>query len=978
MPPEHDLQRLLDEEPFVRDLARQLVAGEADEVVQRTWLRAVQQGGAGVDKPRHWLARILRNVVANLRRDHRRRTTRERAAAVTDLVPSSQELAQREESRRALVAAVDALPTTLRTVVLLRWFDGKAPRQIAEALGVPAATVSTQLQRALVLLRQRLDADHGGDRRAWVVPLVPFALRPELPPALRPELPPALPALPLVGAATAPHLLLGAIAMTSKTKLAAAAAIVLAAGAWLVFHDPMPPMPNPPVSTTTSAAMPQQGTLGIAANADAPAAALEREVAPVPTAPTAAATGTVIVRLVHHDRVPAAGAMLTLRERTEDVLFGGLRQRTDADGIARFEAVAPGRLVAAFELSWETRKSIELAAGKTVEVELELAGGLEVRGLVVDARKNPVAGALVEVAMMGRADAFPEVVAVTGADGRFEARGCPELCLLGARAQGHRASNLRFLHGKAGNHAEVELVLGGDGGTVCGVVVDPTGKPVRGAVVIVGAGDVAGIGGRDNLPPFAGLTRTDERGEFAVVGLAAGKQPIRVRGGHLAPWRGEVEVQAGLTVTQGVELGPGAVLRGHVVEGTGKPVARAEIEVGDWGDIAHFHGVSDAGGAFELLGLPVGEVVVRAEHGDHGKARVAVPTTATDVATCTFTLSRGLELKGRVVDQDGQPIAAATIECLAEDPQEKWIVIAHSDAEGRFVAANRPEQGKVFLTANASGYQERIVRGLDPSKEAELRLQRLQPATVRITGRVVDADGRPVANAGAHAFCHSVRSGPNHDFTDNDGRFELGPLAPGDWALHVNAAGHPDFRSDTRSLAADFAWDLGTITLQRGGTARLRLAGEAIDDTRFFVVDAARTQTFGIVTTADGKHTEQLAAGDYFLLIQGPKVAATAVPFPIRVGEEVVVDAPLERAHPQTFRVEAPAGAATDSVKLLLFRGETFVGRTWVDGTSKEPSGAIGLAPGTYRAIGEVGTWRGSATFVVGATSGPPVTVVLR
>lgn len=970
MPPEHDLQRLLDEEPFVRDLARQLVAGEADEVVQRTWLRAVQQGGAGVDKPRHWLARILRNVVANLRRDHRRRTTRERAAAATDLVPSSQELAQREESRRALVAAVDALPTTLRTVVLLRWFDGKAPRQIAEALGVPAATVSTQLQRALVLLRQRLDADHGGDRRAWMVPLVPFALRPELPPAL--------PALPLVGAATAPHLLLGAIAMTSKTKLAAAAALVLAACAWLVFHDPMPPVPNPPVSKTTAAAMPQQGSLGIAADADAPAAALPREVAPVPSAPTAAATGTVIVRLVHHDRTPAAGAMLTLRERTEDMLFGGLRQRTDADGIARFEAVAPGRLVAAFELSWETRKSIDLAAGRTVEVELELAGGLEVRGLVVDAKKNPVAGALVELAMMARGDAFPEVVAVTGADGRFVARGCPELCLLGARAQGHRASNLRFLHGKAGNHAEVELVLGGDGGAVRGFVVDPTGKPVCGAVVIVGAGEVAGIGGRDNLPPFGGLTRTDERGEFSVVGLAVGKQPIRVRGGRLAPWRGEVEVQAGLTVTQRVELGPGAVLRGHVVEGTGKPVARAEIEVGDWGDIDHFRGVSNAEGGFELRGLPVGEVVVRAEHGDHGKARVTVPTTATDVATCTLTLSRGLELTGRVVDQDGQPIAAATIECMAEDPQDNWVVIAHSDAQGRFVAANRPEQGKVILTANASGYQERMLRGLDPSKEAELRLQRLQPATVRITGRVVDPEGRPVANAGAYAFCQSVRSGPNHDFTDNDGRFELGPLAPGDWALHVSAAGHPDFRSDTRSLAADFAWDLGTITLQRGGTARLRLMGEPIDDTRFFVVDAARTQTFGVVTTADGKHTEALAAGDYFLLIQGPKVAATAVPFTIRVGEETVVDAALERAHPQTFRVEAPAGAATDTVKLLLFRGETFVGRTWVDGTSKEPSGAIGLAPGTYRTIGEVGMWRGSATFVVGATSGPPVTVVLR
>lgn len=969
MPPEHDLQRLLDEEPFVRDLARQLVAGEADEVVQRTWLCAVQHGGAGVEKPRHWLARILRNVVANLRRDHRRRTARERAAGVPDLVPSSQELALREESRRALVAAVDALPTTLRTVVLLRWFDGKAPRQIAAALGVPAATVSTQLQRALVLLRQRLDADHGGDRRAWMVPLVPFALRPELPPAL--------PALP-VGATTAPHLLLGAIAMTSKTKLAAAAALVLAACAWLVFHDPMPPAPNPPASPTTAAAMPQQGTLGIAANADAPAAALEREVAPVPSAAAAAESGTVIVRLVHQDRTPVAGAMLTLRERTEHALFAGLRQRTDADGTARFEAVAPGRLVAAFELSWEARKGIDLRAGRTVEVELELAGGLEVRGVVVDAKKNPVAGALVELAMMARADAFPEVVAVTGADGRFVARGCPELCLLGARAAGHRASNLRFLHGKAGNHAEVELVLGGDGGTVRGLVVDPTGKPVGGAVVIVGAEEVAGIGGRDNLPPFGGLTRTDERGEFSVVGLAAGKQPIRVRGGQLAPWRGEVEVQAGLTITQRVELGPGAVLRGRVVEGTGKPVARAEIEIGEWGDIDHFHGVSDAEGGFALRGLPVGEVVVRAEQGDHGKARVNVLTSATDVATCTLTLSRGLELQGRVVDQDGQPISAATIECMAEDPQDNWVVIAHSDAQGRFVAANRPEKGKVILTANASGYQERMVRSLDPSKEAELRLQRMQPATVRITGRVVDPDGRPVANAGAYAFCQSARSGPNHDVTDNDGRFELGPLAPGDWALHVRAAGHPDFRSDTRSLAANFAWDLGTITLQRGGTARVRLVGEPIDDTRFFVVDAARNQTFGVVTTADGKHTEALAAGDYLLLVQGPTVAAAAVPFTIRVGEEVVVDAPSQRANPQAFRVEAPAGAATETVKLLLFRGETFVGRTWVDGTSQEPSGAIGLAPGTYRAVGEVGTLRGSATFVVGTTSGPPVTIVLR
>src|SRR5262245_58369670 len=181
--PERDLSRLLAEESFVRGLARQPCAGDADEVVQRTWLRAIQQGGRGVEKPRHWLARVMRNVAANLRRDARRRSNREHAAAPPDLVPSSAELAEREERRRELVAAVDALPVALRTVVLLRWFDGQPPRRIGKALGLPAATVSAQLHRAIALLRARLDHAHGGERRAWVAPLLSFAMRPELPPA---------------------------------------------------------------------------------------------------------------------------------------------------------------------------------------------------------------------------------------------------------------------------------------------------------------------------------------------------------------------------------------------------------------------------------------------------------------------------------------------------------------------------------------------------------------------------------------------------------------------------------------------------------------------------------------------------------------------------------------------------------------------------------------------------------------------------
>ena len=129
---EDDLQRLLAEEAFVRALAQQLVVDDADEVVQQTYLRALQHGGKGVHELRNWLARIVRNVAANLRRDNRRRQDRQRAVAMQELVPSSAELAEREERRRTLVAAVDALPPSLRTVVLLRWFDGMPPRRQTE------------------------------------------------------------------------------------------------------------------------------------------------------------------------------------------------------------------------------------------------------------------------------------------------------------------------------------------------------------------------------------------------------------------------------------------------------------------------------------------------------------------------------------------------------------------------------------------------------------------------------------------------------------------------------------------------------------------------------------------------------------------------------------------------------------------------------------------------------------------------------
>lgn len=55
--------------------------------------------------------------------------------------------------RDALVRAVAALPPDRRRMVALRYWSDMDPREIAEALDIPAGTVTSRLARALAELR---------------------------------------------------------------------------------------------------------------------------------------------------------------------------------------------------------------------------------------------------------------------------------------------------------------------------------------------------------------------------------------------------------------------------------------------------------------------------------------------------------------------------------------------------------------------------------------------------------------------------------------------------------------------------------------------------------------------------------------------------------------------------------------------------------------------------------------------------------
>ena len=174
-------EALLSHLDFVRGVAKSLLFDdhEVDDVVQQTWLQAVRRPPRKPGALRSWLGSVARNLARNARRDQGRRRTRQRDVDPDTepevQVPSTAEVVEREATRRQVVKAVLALREPYRGTVLLRYFEGLSPAQIAAQLKIPGATVRTRLRRGMEELRTMLDSAHGGDRRAWCLQLIPLA-----------------------------------------------------------------------------------------------------------------------------------------------------------------------------------------------------------------------------------------------------------------------------------------------------------------------------------------------------------------------------------------------------------------------------------------------------------------------------------------------------------------------------------------------------------------------------------------------------------------------------------------------------------------------------------------------------------------------------------------------------------------------------------------------------------------------------------
>jgi len=159
--------------PFVRGLARELLADEAaaDDVAQEALLAALRRPQLR-DGWRPWLVGTTRNLALLFRRGEARRAVRERATAIAEALPSSSDESARLESLRRVVDALERLAPADRSLLLRRWYDNWPPRRIAAELGIPVDTARTRLQRALEKLRRELALRDSRERMRLLAPLL--------------------------------------------------------------------------------------------------------------------------------------------------------------------------------------------------------------------------------------------------------------------------------------------------------------------------------------------------------------------------------------------------------------------------------------------------------------------------------------------------------------------------------------------------------------------------------------------------------------------------------------------------------------------------------------------------------------------------------------------------------------------------------------------------------------------------------------
>ncbi len=146
---------------------------DVEDAAQDAWVAFLERPPPSEGNPEGWFATVTRHAFLRRRRGAGRSARREAAVARRDEGPATVDVVARAEAARRVAAAVLALDEPYRTVLLLRYYDGLPPRDVAARTGAPVETVRTRLARGIARLRAALATREGG-RASYLAAVAPL------------------------------------------------------------------------------------------------------------------------------------------------------------------------------------------------------------------------------------------------------------------------------------------------------------------------------------------------------------------------------------------------------------------------------------------------------------------------------------------------------------------------------------------------------------------------------------------------------------------------------------------------------------------------------------------------------------------------------------------------------------------------------------------------------------------------------------
>jgi beta-lactamase regulating signal transducer with metallopeptidase domain/peroxiredoxin len=439
-----------------------------------------------------------------------------------------------------------------------------------------------------------------------------------------------------------------------------------------------------------------------------------------------------------------------------------------------------------------------------VEKELRFEPGTTIGGIVKDEAGQPIAGATVEVhapptEYEGRNYVFRLGSLTTDALGRWRLDVAPKnLADVGTWVEHPRYKR----NGGPASRALDHVTILKKGLTVTGRVIDATGRPVRGAKVIIGS-DTWGT----NSPTGT----SNEQGTFTLENCDPGSSIITVQAEGFAPRLQDNRIDERTAPVEFRLTEPGSVLRLRFVDVQGKPVAGVTFGPDTWRGhrSIHFRGETGPDGRVEWRSAPKDVMLCYAGKADYMWIR-HLPLTASDREQ-TIILHPKLVIAGRVTDaKTGRAVSRFR---LVKGCQFQWQNQIHwfenegvDITNGQYtVQFDEPRKG-LLVRIEAPGYKPVESRSYRPDEGSQTFDVVLEPAA-GLSGVVLRHDGKPApgVEVGLSTGRNDLRLRSGHfdqmaDFpktsTGSDGQFWFPARADRFQLIALSDAGYAEASSE--------------------------------------------------------------------------------------------------------------------------------------------------------------------------------------